>query len=342
MTARLPRSIAALLVASAAVLLSTTLPVLAADPAAKLGLRPVGVPGAYFDLHLRAGETKKLAVELGNYGSAPVTAATFASDAYSMIDGGLAVRLKDQSVSGTTDWLDYPAGTVTLEAGATTTRSFSVTVPADARPGDYVTGLVVQSEAAIGGSGEVAFNQVVRQVVAVAINVPGPAEPGLTLPSASLRTTPAGLVWLDFRVDNTGRRNLKLAGDYVIRDAAGVELVRHAVTMSTVFAGDPTTLAVALALTLSPGRYGATLCLADPAFDLRVCSGELSLAVASAVAPPASPTPSGSAAVPGGAADVTTIVIVALAIGLILGVVLGTIVWLVVRRRHRRRPGTGG
>ena len=342
MPTRRPRSIAAVLLAASAVLSSTAVPVLGADPAAKLGLKPVGVRGAFFDLHLAAGETKKLAVELGNYGTAPVTAFTFASDAYSMIDGGMAVRLKDQPTSGTTGWLDYAAGTVTLEAGATTARSFSVTVPADAMPGDHITGLVVQSDAAIGGSGEVAFNQVVRQVVAVAINVGGPAAPGLALPSATLRTTPAGLVWLDFGVDNTGRRNLRLSGEYAIHDAAGSELARKAVSMSTVFAGDSTTLAIPFAVRLSPGRYLATLCLADPAFGLRVCSAALPLEVATAVAPATSPAATGSSIAAAGAPDVTAIVVAAVAIGLILGVALGSLVWLLVRRRRRRTPEIQG
>jgi hypothetical protein len=340
MPARRPRSIVALLLATSAVLLSTALPVLGADPAAKLGLKPVGVSGAYFDLHLGAGETKKLAVQLGNYGSAPVTASTFASDAYSMIDGGMAVRLKDEPSSGTTAWLDYTPESLTLEAGATTTRTFTVTVPADAAPGDHITSLVVQSEAAIGGANEVAFNQVVRQVVAVSIHVPGTALPGLALPSATLRTTPAGRVWLDFGVSNTGRRNLSLSGDYAIHDAAGMEIVRKTVAMSTVFAGDPTTLAVPLALTLSPGKYTTTLCLADPRFDLRVCSGELPLDIAATVSPAASPATTGATATPAAAVDVTAIVIVAVIVGLLLGAVLGSLVWVIVRRRHRRRPET--
>jgi WxL Interacting Protein, peptidoglycan binding domain len=344
MPARRLRSMVAPLLATSAVFLTAALPVLGADPAAKLGLKPVGVPGAYFDLKLGAGETKRLTVELGNYGSAPVTASTFASDAYSMIDGGMAVRLEGEPTSGTTGWLDYAAESLTLKAGATTTRSFTVTIPRDAAPGDHTTSLVVQSEAAIGGAGEVAFNQVLRQVVAVAIHVPGAAQPGLALPSAALRTTPAGLVWLDFAVDNTGRRNLKLSGEYAIHDAAGSELVRKPVSMSTVFAGDPTTLAVPLAVTLAPGRYTTSLCLADPAFDLHVCSATLPLDVANVVAPAASASapPAGSSIAPAATVDVTAIVIAAVAAGLLLGAVLGLIVWFVVRRRNRHRPELRG
>lgn len=157
----------------------------AQDGQVELALRPVDQPGQFFDLTMRAGETRNLEVELANVGSAPIAARTYAADVYTIINGGFGARLRDEPQTGTTLWLDYSTDVLQLPAGQGIRRTFTITVPAAAEPGEYITSLVLENDEPIRGSGDVAIDQVVRQATAVVITVPGPRTPALVIGAAS-------------------------------------------------------------------------------------------------------------------------------------------------------------
>ncbi|HET8524959.1 MAG TPA: hypothetical protein VFL82_17130, partial [Thermomicrobiales bacterium] len=92
-------------------------------------LKPVDQAGPYFALTMEAGSDKSLAVDLGNAGTEPVAARTYAADVYTLINGGFGVRDEDASSTGTTTWLDYPAETLQLPPRKMIERTFTVHVP---------------------------------------------------------------------------------------------------------------------------------------------------------------------------------------------------------------------
>ena len=352
---------------AAVVLLSSCLvagsPALAAEPPVKLSLRPIGAAGAYFDLTLRPGETRTLAVELANLGEAPIGARSYAADVYTIINGGFGARLRDDPTTGTTTWLGFPSSVSTLAPGSAITRSFTISVPADAAPGEYVTSIILENDVPIQGSGSVTLNQIVRQAMAVVITVPGPRVPGLAIGAASHKVV-ADKSSVAVAVENTGNVRLKPVADLVLSDAAGAEVRTAQVPMDSFYAHTATQIEVPLSALLQPGHYTVRLVLADAAANVRAENDAIPLevvavpspAVAGAASAGAESNGSPSAGSAAGGIPIAPEVVQAIrdtrvpvvvgvgvvAGGLLLGVLVGLLILALARRRQRRRAGDRG
>jgi hypothetical protein len=248
----------------------------------KLGMKPVGVAGSYFTLTIQPGESRGLAVELGNYGAEQARARTYAADAYSLVNGGFGARLDSEPNTGTTQWLTYPAGDIDLAPGSAIEREFSVTVPSDARPGEYLTSVVLQnadptSGDAVGANGGVVFNQIMRQVIAVAIDVPGPRSPAFEVGAISARTV-AGRSSIAVEIRNTGNQLLKPTGELVVWDGAGNQLTEFPISMDSLYANTSTYVEVPFAERFQAGDYTAELTMAD-ASGVSATSHRVSIAI---------------------------------------------------------------
>ncbi|MBI5949963.1 MAG: DUF916 domain-containing protein [Chloroflexi bacterium] len=245
--------------------LISLLPALAEGPDIELGIAPLDYAGQYFDITLQPGETRELKVELGNHGKDTARARTYPADVYTIVNGGFGAELDGEQPAGTTLWLDYPSKTVELEGGRALQQTFTVRVPADARPGEYITSLVVQNEKPTTSSaagGGIAIQQVQRKVIAVAITVPGPRLPALTIGDLEHKVV-AGASVIAARVNNTGNVRLRPAGEFVLRDSQGAEVTRYPIDMDTFYAGTSTTVEVPFEATLLEGGYIARLQLSD-------------------------------------------------------------------------------
>jgi hypothetical protein len=260
---------------------------------AQLGIKPLDVSGSYFSLTMKPGETRELMVELANFGTAPARARTYAADAYSIVNGGFGAKLDGEEMSGPTHWLDYQADTLDLAPRAGVHRSFKISVPADTKPGDYITSLAIQSaESQPTNSTGIAIRQVVRQVIAVAINVPGPALPRLEIGDATYRTV-AGRSMVAVVVKNTGNVHLKPAGEFILRDTNGAEVSRYPITMDTLYAGMSTFIEVPFDGKLNTGEYTVALSLADAKLHVQSAALPKPLSVPE-IAPDAPPPPIGA------------------------------------------------
>jgi WxL Interacting Protein, peptidoglycan binding domain len=258
--ARGPRAAVLLLILCGLVLPGGT--ALAGDSMPKLGIRPADGDRLYIDLTLKPGDRKTVEVELVNGGKVEVLARTFAADAYTMVNGGLAVRLEGEEITGSTTWLDYSEADFDLTPGESVLRDVTITVPKDTAPGEYVAGLVIQNAEPVKGTGSVTYNQVLRAAIAVAVTVPGKREPGLAIGEASYKQTPA-VSSLLVEVANTGNVRLKPRGEIVLTDREGYEALRTPIEMDTFFAGDVTQIEVPLLQPLPAGDYSVDLELTD-------------------------------------------------------------------------------
>jgi hypothetical protein len=195
-----------------------------------------------------------------------VQARTFAADAYTIVNGGFAARLDGEPTGGTTTWLDFPTQTLELDPGKGLNQTFTVRVPADAQPGEYLTSLVVQNATPLGGSsatGEgIAFKQIVRQAIAVSITIPGPLTPGLAIGQATHRTV-AEKSSVAVALQNTGNVKIKPNGLFTLFDETGLEISRYRIAMDSFYAGTDTFVEVPFAQRLNPGDYTATLELSE-------------------------------------------------------------------------------
>lgn len=230
----------------------------------QLALKPVNQPGAYFDLSLEPGHAQDFEVEIGNHGPEAIAARTYAADAYSIINGGFGAEDRDGERSGTTTWLSYPTEVLELGPGQANVRTFTITVPAETLPGQYITSLILENDVPVEGTGSVALDQVVRRAVAVSIRVPGPLEPAFEFGSADHKITADHSV-VGVEITNTGNAHVKPAGDMTIRDGSGKTVSEAPIIMDSVYAHNATRVETTLDSILEPGEYTLDITLTDAA-----------------------------------------------------------------------------
>ncbi|MFE6228092.1 WxL protein peptidoglycan domain-containing protein [Streptomyces sp. NPDC057854] len=149
--------------------------------AARLGERP------YFFLTADPGTTLRDRVTVANKTAAPLTFRLYGADAYNTErDGGFALRTLTERQTGTGAWIRPARTTVTVPARSSATVPFTLTVPADADPGDHPGAVVALDERITPGGGAVAMG-VQRAVGArVYLRVNGPAVPALAVEDVTL------------------------------------------------------------------------------------------------------------------------------------------------------------
>ena len=242
-----------------------------AEPA--FAIAPSGeVEGAYFAETMKPGETQTLTVALVNAAETTFHAKTFAADAYTIVNGGMGVREDGSEATGVTTWVDYPAETLNLDPKSTIERSFTVTVPDDAPPGQHLTGIVLQTAEPLPISGSTTLNQILRKTVAVFITVPGPVQPDLIVGEVSL-VPGEGWNALAVEVANTGNVLVRPTGSVVLRDGSGAVVLTAPVEMGAIYAGHDTMLEIVIGAPLPPG---------DLAVDVKLTDEERGLVVAAA------------------------------------------------------------
>lgn len=343
---RRPAAMVAALGLSALIALGTSSLALAAEPAVKLSITPEGVSGSYFELTMKPGEMRELAVVIGNHGTAMVPVRTYAADVYTIVNGGFGARLSGEPTGETTSWVTYQSEVLSIEPGSGIRRTFTVTVPLDAAPGERITSLVVQNDKPDSTGTGVVIQQVLRQAVAVAITVPGPLVPGLRI-GAARHAEVAGRSVLAVEVENTGNVLVRPTADLTLSDGTGKIVSTGRVPMGSFYAGTSTLVELPLAALLLPGEYRIGLSLADPERGARAEARELAFAVAT---PPAAESAADGAvreltAVAqqlatsfSPAAAVGTIQVGAVAVSLVASLIAAAGMLLGMLTRGRRRP----
>jgi len=329
-----PRAVLAALALLAVTLLASAPPAAAEGQAPRLGLTPAGQAAAYFDLTLVPGEQRHLEVEAANFGDEAVLARTYAADVYSIVNGGFGADLYGEDATGTTSWLTYATQQITLGPREALIVSVAVTVPGGTPPGQYIAALVIENVEPQRGTGPVALDQVNRNAIAVAIDVPGPRQPTLMIGAVGHKSV-AGHSIVTFEVDNPGSVHLKPTGAVRLLDAGRSEIASARVVMDSVYASTGTLLEVPLADPLLPGDYCAELSLTDPATGAHDATGCMAFSVgARAASPGADSGPALPWGLPG-----TSVAMTAVRGGLLViagGALVGVAILLVVRRRRSR------
>ncbi|MFF1505928.1 WxL protein peptidoglycan domain-containing protein [Streptomyces sp. NPDC058326] len=150
--------------------------------AARLGSRP------YFFLTADPGSTHTDRVTVANKTAAPLTFRLYGADAYNTDrDGGFAVRTQRERQTGAGAWITPERTRITVPPRSAVTVPYTLTVPADADPGDHPGALVALDERVGAGTrGSVAVG-VQRAVAArLYLRVSGPAVPALAVEDVTL------------------------------------------------------------------------------------------------------------------------------------------------------------
>jgi hypothetical protein len=232
------------------------------------GLRAVGNPKlGYFVYALRPGSVQQGGVIISNSGTATGTVKLFAADATTGRTTG-TVYLTDRKAQRVGAWISLSTTSLTLKPGQHQTVGFTVRVPANAKPGEWVGGVVAETSRQVTGpkSKQKASVQIkIRDltIVAVQVNVPGP--PVVSFKLGGVKTGgQRGFQEVVTHIENTGNVLVKPTGSVTVLDAQGTKLQTLTFKMDTFLPQTAIDYPLLLKKALPPGDYTANVQLSVP------------------------------------------------------------------------------
>lgn len=155
----------------------------------------------------------KDAMVVANHGKAPLELTVYASDGYTTDTGQLDLLTKDKKSVGVGAWVHAARTTVVVKPGKSAQVPFTVTVPANATPGDHVGGILTSLKQSDDAQG---INVDRRLGIRVKLRVGGALKPHLAIENLHVdyagTFTPfaKGDATLTYTIHNTG--NAVLSG----------------------------------------------------------------------------------------------------------------------------------
>lgn len=213
-------------------------------------LKP-GEAASYYKLTATPGTTTREAVLLANpepyscqveldaaYGKTALNS----GDTYPFVERGSCFR--------TSCWLSGLPGIVAVPAHTRLAVGFTVKVPAHTKPGEYLAGVLVRPYARVRQPAPRQHSGVAAIVmtsvgIGVAVRVPGPLHPQISIPAVTL-VTGGGTPVLDIVEHDGGNTWEHPTGSAQIVTAPRAPLPRFAVNSSTILPGDSATLTLPL------------------------------------------------------------------------------------------------
>jgi hypothetical protein len=218
--------------------------------------------GDFFSVELEAGAEATLTGAFGNGSEIPVEALIYAADVVSPVNGGMSINDSTFPVTGPTTWLDFPTEIVQFDAQDVRQRSFTVAVPEGTPPGQYITGVAIETLEAAPPTGELPILVKYRFVAAVLITVPGPVEAEFSIEEISVVVDEVSTV-IRGTIENTGNIRVRPAGSITLTNEDGVEITNAQLEMQSVYAGHTVPFEITLPATIPEGAYTAVVALSD-------------------------------------------------------------------------------
>jgi Bacterial protein of unknown function (DUF916) len=337
-----------LLILVAAVVLAPT--AAAATDSPVFGLRAVGPKSGYFVYTAVPGAARTGSVIVSNVGKTAGSVRLFTADATTGQTTGTVYKT-DAAPTQSGTWTTLAQTSLTLAPGTHRKVAFTVHVPADAQPGQWVSGIAVEAKNASTSqqSGQKARVQIkVREVtiVAVQVNVPGPPVVQFTLGNVTTGGS-KGFQKVFLHVSNVGNVLAKPTGAVTIYTAGGALVQTLPFKMDTFLPQTSIDYPILLKKALPAGDYQASVRLRVPGFAsgaAKVVTSSPSFTVSDAdvkqvfsssqptQAPPTATTSSSSSS----SSSLPTWAYAA--IGAAILAVLVLLVVLLLRRRGRKTP----
>ncbi len=208
-----------------------------ASPALTWSVQPAGEEGAdgrpHWEFEVEPGESVEDLAQLNNFSEEPVTFRVYSHDAINSPDGGFTLQPADVPATEVGAWVALDEQ-VTVEPGDSVNIPFTLSVPADATPGDHAGGIVasVTSQATDAKGQQVLVDN--RVGSRIYLRVAGDVNPALEVSNLSVSfdrswipfTT--GTATVTYEVHNAG--NLRLSGEQNITGHGVFGLGRHTLT----------------------------------------------------------------------------------------------------------------
>jgi hypothetical protein len=237
----------------------------------------------YLQTEIEPGDEAVLPFLIGSVGPEPLDVLVYPADVYSLVNGGFGIEEAGEPISAPTTWLDYEPEALLFAPGQVEERTVTVRVPLEAPPGQYVTGLVIQTAEPLAVGGQQAVTQTLRRAMAIEILVPGPVEPALTIGAATYASSPAAST-IRVEIANPGNILLRPAGTFVLSQE-GETVAETPVAMGSVYAGTTTALEIGLPVPLPDGEYAVALTLEDDETGAQAAVSDLPLVVSGGSSP---------------------------------------------------------
>ncbi|KQQ09758.1 WxL protein peptidoglycan domain-containing protein [Rathayibacter sp. Leaf296] len=224
---RFPALLAAASLSAAAAVLPLA-PASAADgPAWSVGptADASGTTRANFDYSVDPGAVVEDSISVRNDGATELVLDVYPADAFTTREGGIDVLTAGTASEDAGTWIALATSSVTLVPGQDAAVPFTVTVPADARPGDHPAGIVTSLRVEDPDS-QVQIDR--RLGTRLQLRVSGELVPSLELSdpvvafSGVWNPFATGFVTVDYSVGNTGNTRVTALADTSIAGPLGV------------------------------------------------------------------------------------------------------------------------
>lgn len=189
-----------------------------------------------FEVELAPGEAATLSGVFGNGSEIPVDAVMYKADLNHPVNGGFALKNAEAPINEPTTWIDFPTESVSFAAQDVRQRTFTVSVPVDAQPGQYITGLAIEMAEAITPPGGLTLPVKYRLINAIIITVPGEITPAFSIADLSL-TVDGSATTIGGTISNTGNVRVRPAGPITVSKEDGTVLLSTDFAMQSVFGG---------------------------------------------------------------------------------------------------------
>jgi hypothetical protein len=235
------------------------------------GLRAVGNPKlGYFVYPLAAGAVQQGGVIISNSGTATGTVKLFAADATTGRTTG-TVYLTDGKAKRVGTWISLGSTSLTLKPGQHQTVPFTVRVPANTKPGEWVGGVVAETSRQVTGqkSKQKASVQIkIRDLTIVAVQVDVPGPPVISFKIGGVTTGgQRGFQEVVTHIANDGNRLVKPTGTVTVLNQQGQTLQVLTFKMDTFLPQTAVDYPLLLKKALPPGDYSAIVKLSIPGVD---------------------------------------------------------------------------
>jgi len=203
-----------------------------------------GARRSYFQLRLHAGAQRRATVLLANPESYPCSVTLEAASGETAVNSGDTYPVPATGCVETGCWLQGLPTTVSVAAHGRVSVHFAISVPSSTSAGQYLAGVVIRpteppARPTAAGSKQVAVAVSARVALGVAVIVPGPLRPGLTIQGVRLDVRgPVPMLYVS--VHNTGNTWEHPVGGAVVT-ADGTNRA-FGIRASTVLAGDTAVL----------------------------------------------------------------------------------------------------
>lgn len=152
--------------------------------------------GDYFVLDMEPGESRTQSIEITNPSKSALQVQLAGVDAATAQMGGVDYAAEELSARAVGGWISLKNELISLAPGESKEADFKVAVPRDAATGVHLGGLVIwvegaEKETAAGARTTMSVQS--RRVIAVQVELPGPAAPLLEIRGAQAEARPDGL-----------------------------------------------------------------------------------------------------------------------------------------------------